>query len=118
MIVMMTGLVFITLTTDAKGAEKAKIVLATGNWEPYYGETLPNGGIVTEIVRRAFRRVGYELEVKWRPWARAMEVTKQGKYRLGQKELSENEKITTAYTRTAIAPSRALCPKLRKKGHL
>jgi polar amino acid transport system substrate-binding protein len=57
------------------------IVLSIGeNWEPYYSETLPNGGVAVEIVRRAFERGGYALELQWMPWARAFNTAKEGEY--------------------------------------
>jgi len=76
----MTGLTLRTVLVEAKEVNKPTIVLATGNWEPYYAESIPNGGVVTEIVRSAFQRMGYELEVKWLPWARAINMAKAGHY--------------------------------------
>lgn len=68
-----------TVKTNEK--KPLTIVLSIGeNWEPYYSETLPNGGVAVEIVRRAFERSGYALELKWLPWARAFNRAKEGEY--------------------------------------
>ncbi|MCG2582151.1 MAG: transporter substrate-binding domain-containing protein [Marinobacter sp.] len=57
------------------------VVLGIGeHWEPYYSETLPNGGVAVEIVRKAFERSGYALELHWLPWARAFNMAKKGRY--------------------------------------
>ena len=63
--------------TGELGCSKQRIIrLSIGeSWEPYYSETLPNGGVVTEIVRRAFEISGYQIEVTWLPWARAINLT-------------------------------------------
>ncbi|SHO48181.1 substrate-binding periplasmic protein [Desulfopila aestuarii] len=57
----------------------ATVTLCIGeNWEPYYSETLDNGGVVVELVRRAFTRGGYSLELEWFPWTRAFNMAKTG----------------------------------------
>ncbi|MCP4111389.1 MAG: hypothetical protein GY749_38640, partial [Desulfobacteraceae bacterium] len=54
------------------GTQEKSIVLATMNWEPIYGKSLPEGGVFTAVTREAFRRGGYRLDVKFVPWKRAM----------------------------------------------
>lgn len=65
---------------ETEVAEISTIVLATSDWEPYYAENLTHGGVVADIVRTAFQRMGYKLEVKWLPWARAINAAKVGQY--------------------------------------
>lgn len=77
---LMASLLSASPATVATDVAKTKVVLATWNWSPYYAENLPDGGAITEIVRAAFQREGYELEVKWVPWARAIEKAKEGEY--------------------------------------
>ncbi len=77
-ILITTGLLLVVLTTGGHGKER--LVLATGNWEPYYGEKLRNGGIVAEIVRKSFHRAGYDVEIRWLPWSRAISMARDGKY--------------------------------------
>jgi polar amino acid transport system substrate-binding protein len=61
-------------------ASEKTLNIVADNYPPYYGEDLPNGGVLTEIIVEAFRRTGYELKIKWVPWKRAVEGAKAGKY--------------------------------------
>lgn len=54
--------------------------LSTINWEPYTGENLPDNGFFSEIVTESFARVGYRVEFHYRPWARALMETKEGRF--------------------------------------
>ncbi|WGL58694.1 transporter substrate-binding domain-containing protein [Pigmentibacter sp. JX0631] len=56
---------------NIEGAEK-KIKLATLAWEPYIGPELEKNGPVAEIIRQALKFEGYQLELVFMPWARAM----------------------------------------------
>jgi len=78
--ILIGGFFCVTFETKADEAVIPKVVLATWNWAPYYAENLPNGGAATEIVKASFKRVGYELEVKWVPWTRAIEKAKEGEF--------------------------------------
>lgn len=73
----------ILLASFGASAQDDRVVrLATLNWEPYYGEELPEEGFFTALVRAAFDEVGYELEVEYMPWARALRDAEMG-YRDG-----------------------------------
>ncbi len=61
-------------------ASEKTLNIVADNYPPYYGEDLPKGGVLTEIIVEAFRRTGYELKIKWVPWKRAVEGAKAGKY--------------------------------------
>ncbi len=55
------------------------IELVTGNgYQPFTDESLPQGGMITEIVELAFQNVRYRPSVVFRPWKRGYEETKQG----------------------------------------
>ena len=73
------GLVF-SLTSSVCLAGERKLNIASTEYPPYYSENLPNGGFLTEIVVEAFKRVGYEVEIKFLPFPRAVQETKEGKY--------------------------------------
>lgn len=75
LIVMFTLSIF-----DYVSAEQAKdtIQISTINWEPYSGEKLPNHVFFSELITEAFSRVGYRVEFKYRPWARALKEAKNG----------------------------------------
>jgi len=49
-----------------------KIVFNTMESTPYQSKKLANQGFLVEISKEAFRRVGYNLEVAFVPWKRAM----------------------------------------------
>ena len=55
------------------------ITFSTLNWEPYIGENLKNNGYVAEIAKKALAREGYNLEIKFYPWARTVKLAKLGK---------------------------------------
>jgi len=52
------------------------IQLATLEWPPYTGETLPKGGAVTEIIRRAFTAGDRDILPYFLPWNRAISYAK------------------------------------------
>jgi polar amino acid transport system substrate-binding protein len=60
-------------------AAETKLTLGTVNWEPYYGENLENGGVLSAVAKAAFKKVGYEIEIQFMDWNRAVGLTKAGK---------------------------------------
>ncbi len=61
-------------------ASERKLDFVADKYPPYYGEDLPNGGFMTEIVIEAFKRVGYDVDVTFQPWKRALLEAKVGKH--------------------------------------
>lgn len=59
-------------------AESKNIVLNTTDWCPYTCSTMANKGIVTEYVSTILSRKGYNLEVKFLPWTRAVKMALSG----------------------------------------
>lgn len=59
-------------------AQGKKVVLNTLDWEPYIGEKLPGKGYVFEIVSEAFKSAGYQVEIRFVPWARAVDEGETG----------------------------------------
>lgn len=60
---------------------RIEIDLVTGNdFKPYADETLPEGGMITEIVVTAFRDLGYEPLVDFLNWPSGYDLTKRGKF--------------------------------------
>lgn len=57
-------------------AEEKVLKVATLDWEPYIGQNMPNNGYVAELMKEAFRRVGYSIKLEYLPWARAIEEAK------------------------------------------
>lgn len=60
-------------------ADGDRVRLATLEWPPYVSQRLPDGGPVHAIVAEALARSGLRLEAAYRPWARAVEITRQGR---------------------------------------
>ncbi|MBN1971737.1 MAG: transporter substrate-binding domain-containing protein [Candidatus Delongbacteria bacterium] len=54
------------------------VKLTTLDWEPYIGQKLNNQGFVAEIVKEAFKRGGYDIEIQYYPWARTVDKAKKG----------------------------------------
>lgn len=75
-------LFFLALTlqlfTSTSLAEK--LTLATVNWQPFYGEDLPESGFFAAVAKEAYKRAGYDMDVKFLPWKRALEEARKGKY--------------------------------------
>ena len=59
------------------GGEPVK--LATLVWEPYIGPDMPNQGYVYELVAAAFKKGGYNTDIQYFPWARAVHLTETGR---------------------------------------
>ena len=55
-----------------------KLTLAATEYPPYYGHSLPDGGPVTELSVLALRHSGYDADVQFLPWARALQAGKDG----------------------------------------
>lgn len=51
----------------------------TVNWPPYYGEDLQDGGFMTEITREALKRSGWDYQIEFMNWNRAVNLCLQGK---------------------------------------
>ncbi len=66
------GLVIFTF-----GAEK-KVSLATLDWAPYIDQNIQGKGYVYEVVVEAFKRSGYKADIKFYPWARAVNLVESG----------------------------------------
>lgn len=67
-------------TTYSETASAEKLRLVTVNWEPFYGDSLPQNGFFSALSIEAFKRAGYETELHFIPWKRAITDAKQGHY--------------------------------------
>lgn len=57
-------------------AETIKLVAM--EYPPYYGPSLPQYGPLTSIIKQAFQHRGYEVDVQFSPWARALKQVYSG----------------------------------------
>ncbi|MCG5242583.1 substrate-binding periplasmic protein [Azospirillum doebereinerae] len=59
----------------------AKLDLVTGtDFAPFTGDDLPNGGLITELVQRAFAAVGQTHELRFIPWRRGYDGVVSGRF--------------------------------------
>ncbi|MEN9438501.1 MAG: hypothetical protein RIR09_3156 [Pseudomonadota bacterium] len=73
--------VFLCMACLAGLTHAQPITLVSGNdYAPYVDSGLPQGGMVTELVKAAFAHSQREVVMQWKPWARGLEEAKQGKY--------------------------------------
>jgi ABC-type amino acid transport substrate-binding protein len=60
-------------------ANDKKLTLVTGNEDPpFTDETLPQQGMLTEIVRTAFTAAGYDVDIKFWEWQEGVRATREG----------------------------------------
>lgn len=71
-------IMFVVSSVNYTRAEENIITVAATEWSPYMSENLPNNGIVVEITRVAFERVGYKAVFKFYPWKRLLASTEEG----------------------------------------
>jgi len=55
------------------------LTLATLEWEPYIGPNMKNNGYVFEIVEQALKRSNITVDIRFFPWARAVNTAQSGK---------------------------------------
>jgi len=70
-------LISLLFSVSAYAIDK-KVTLATLKWEPYVSKQLKNNGFTSEIIRKAFEKMGYTVELIFYPWARGMIMTERG----------------------------------------
>lgn len=81
-------LVSLPLLTHAANANRTvvapvldrTITIATGEYPPWAGSSLPHHGYVNHIVSEAFASQGLKVEFVYLPWKRAFEETRKGKF--------------------------------------
>lgn len=72
---------FATATLASAAAADKSVRLVTGpDYEPYTDPNLPSGGMVTEIVEKAFEAAGYHTSLEFHPWKRAYQATLANRY--------------------------------------
>ena len=58
------------------------IVGVANNYPPYVDREIEKEGVATEIIRQAFKKEGYVLQMKWLPWNRALAGAEEVRYDL------------------------------------
>lgn len=73
-VIFFMGLFILGLSLSAA----PKVVIATGEWEPYTSEKMSGKGFCTEIVTAVFSELGIEVEYVFVPWKRAEDMALKG----------------------------------------
>ena len=74
-----TSIILASWASHSAYAQEIKLV--TGNdYKPYADQTLPEGGLATDIARQAFIKAGYKPVFEFKGWTRAKEEAKRGQY--------------------------------------
>ena len=76
-VIAFSAALLVTSTAPAEAEDKV-VSISTLDWQPYTGSELPKGGATTEVVRTAFAKSGYQIDVTYQPWKRAIETAKRG----------------------------------------
>lgn len=61
-------------------ASERVIRLSSLEWPPYSGALLPNQGASIEVVRLALQEIGWQLDVEFFPWLRAVASARNGRH--------------------------------------
>ena len=75
---LLTAFIAFATWSQAGSAATKRVTVATLEWPPYTASQLPQGGATTAVLRAAFAEVGYDVEVKFWPWKRAIAKAKAG----------------------------------------
>ncbi|BDQ34872.1 substrate-binding periplasmic protein [Pseudodesulfovibrio portus] len=54
------------------------VLLTSGEWPPFFSESLPGGGMGNRVVAESFKLVGLSVEFLYQPWIRAMQTARYG----------------------------------------
>lgn len=71
-------LVVSSLFVQAQTSDNRTITISSGEWIPFTGQKLKNGGFCTYILQKALS--GYALNIEYMPWKRAMLMAKNGEF--------------------------------------
>lgn len=70
------SLVLLHLPAGMSHAEERVVKLTSLDWPPYTSPSLPEKGASALVAKKAFAAMGYQLEVEFFPWKRAVNLAK------------------------------------------
>ncbi|MEH6651521.1 MAG: transporter substrate-binding domain-containing protein [Motiliproteus sp.] len=73
------GVILLSLLAPSTAFADRSVVLLTSEYPPYHSETLPNQGILAQIVKEAFASSGYRVTFQFKPFARTLQEGKTDK---------------------------------------
>lgn len=59
------------------------VLMASLEWPPYVSERLPGQGLISQRVRMALAREGYQLQIRFLPWKRAVAMVQHSTSYIG-----------------------------------
>ena len=62
----------------ALGDENRTVNISTLNWSPYTGKNLPGSGVISVVIRSAFKAKGYDVRISTWPWQDAVQKAATG----------------------------------------
>lgn len=71
---------FLFLLAFVRTSADETIVIASGEWPPYFSQQLPEEGVVSHIVRAAFAATGTAVKFEYFPWNRSLKMTRAGHF--------------------------------------
>ncbi|MDF0606255.1 transporter substrate-binding domain-containing protein [Neisseriaceae bacterium TC5R-5] len=74
------ALCYLLLITNAAATVPTFIALTSGDYAPFSGEQLAQGGVLSEVVTQAFIKSNIHIHITWQPWGRGYQSTKDGLY--------------------------------------
>ncbi len=87
-------------------AEEGRVVLTSLEWPPYSGESLCCEGASSTVVRAAFKAVGYDVEIRFYPWRRAIDEALSNSDVVGYfPEYHEDERTRSFFFSNSIGKS-------------
>lgn len=66
------------LVSVGSHAAQRLVTLTSSEYPPYYGSDLPKNGAIAEVVVEAFRLVGYQVNLRFYPFPRALQAAQSG----------------------------------------
>ncbi|WP_319542306.1 transporter substrate-binding domain-containing protein [uncultured Pseudodesulfovibrio sp.] len=72
------SLVLVCVLCAATAFGMEKVSLTSGEWPPYYSQSLPHGGVANQIITESFAQVGMTVDYVFLPWKRALDATMVG----------------------------------------
>ncbi|MGY3916360.1 substrate-binding periplasmic protein [Aeromonas australiensis] len=73
-------LFIIFFSSAVTSLEDKTIRLVSSEYPPYFSESLPQYGLISEIITEAYKRVGYKTKIVFLPWSRAIREAQLGEY--------------------------------------
>ena len=71
-------LLLLSMLVVAPALAGENVVLTSGEWPPFFSESLSKGGMGNQIVAESFDLAGLSVQFRYLPWMRALETARYG----------------------------------------